>query len=160
MYILYTTNLQKARIVLLCNLFIISVLNVYFSPEFRQSQTQAVRVGVLWSAHSDGQPHRHRMGLCGLPLHAGVQILRGPVQPHRHPGQDVCQESRTDQICKSMLSYDQKKDINKSETLSIKCVLRLEEKNSFVIFPNVSRKHKYISESFQVGNQCIAMNEL
>ena len=36
-----------------------------------------------------------------------------------------------------MLNYDQKKDINKSETLSIKCVLRLEEKNSFVISPNV-----------------------
>ena len=87
---MYTTNLQKARI----------ELKRLFSPEFRQSQTQAVRVGVLWSAHSDGQPHRHRMGLCGLPLRAGVQILRGPVQSHRRPSQDVCQESWTDQICK------------------------------------------------------------
>ena len=29
-----------------------------------------------------------------------------------------------------MLNYDQKKDLNKSETLSIKCVQRLKEKNS------------------------------
>ena len=36
-----------------------------------------------------------------------------------------------------MLNYDQKKDLNKSETLSIKCVQRLEEKNSCVIFPNL-----------------------
>ena len=35
-----------------------------------------------------------------------------------------------------MLNYDQKKDLNISETLSIKCVQRLEEKNSCVIFPN------------------------
>ena len=36
-----------------------------------------------------------------------------------------------------MLNYDQKKDLkNKSETLSIKCVQRLEEKNSCVTFPN------------------------
>ena len=34
-----------------------------------------------------------------------------------------------------MLNYDQKKD-NKSETLSIKCVQRLEKKNSCVTFPN------------------------
>ena len=36
-----------------------------------------------------------------------------------------------------MLNYDQKKDLNKSETLSIKCVQRLEENNSCVIFPNL-----------------------
>merc|ERR1712051_205643 len=36
-----------------------------------------------------------------------------------------------------MLNYDQKKDLNISETLSIKCVQRLEEKNSCVIFPNL-----------------------
>ena len=38
-----------------------------------------------------------------------------------------------------MLNYDQKKDLNKSETLSIKCVQRLEENNSCVIFPNPNK---------------------
>ena len=53
----------------------------------------------MWSAHGDGEPHGHRLGLRGVALRARVQILRGPVQPHRHPCQDVRQESRADQIC-------------------------------------------------------------
>ena len=48
-----------------------------------------------------------------------------------------------------MLNYDQKKDLkNKSETLSIKCVQRLEEKNSCVIYPTgvciCSLVHTYV----------------
>ena len=53
----------------------------------------------MWSAHGDGEPHGHRLGLRGVALRARVQVLRGPVQPHRHPCQDVRQESRADQIC-------------------------------------------------------------
>ena len=53
----------------------------------------------MWSAHGDGEPHGHRLGLCGVALRARVQILRRPVQSHRHPRQDVRQESRADQIC-------------------------------------------------------------
>ena len=53
----------------------------------------------MWSAHGDGEPHGHRLGLRGVALRARVQILRRPVQSHRHPRQDVRQESRADQIC-------------------------------------------------------------